>query len=50
MSLARVELEIAYRTLFERIPDIRLDRAIGRSCPQATTGMLFGLHALPVSW
>jgi len=49
MSLARVELEIAYRTLFERIPDIRLDVPL-EELPFKHNGMLFGLHALPVSW
>ncbi|MDL4815442.1 cytochrome P450 [Actinomadura opuntiae] len=48
-NLAQVELEIAYRTLFERLPGLR----------QATTvdelsfkyeGQVFGLHALPVTW
>ena len=49
VSLARVELEIAYRTLFERIPNIRLDLPM-TELPFKNNGMLFGLHALPVSW
>lgn len=49
MSLARVELEIAYRTLFDRIPNPRLDVPM-EELPFKYDGMLFGLHALPVSW
>jgi cytochrome P450 len=49
MSLARVELEIAYRTLFDRIPDMRLEVPF-EELPFKYQGMLFGLHALPVSW
>ncbi|MFI9387103.1 cytochrome P450 [Kutzneria sp. NPDC052558] len=49
MSLARVELEIAYRVLFDRIPELRLGQPF-EELPFKYNGMLFGLHALPVSW
>ncbi|WP_211769521.1 cytochrome P450 [Kutzneria sp. CA-103260] len=49
MSLARVELEIAYRTIFDKIPNLRLDVPL-EELPFKYNGMLFGLHALPVSW
>ncbi len=48
-NLVRVELEIAYRTLFERVPALRL------SVPPEELrfkhdGVIFGLHELPVAW
>lgn len=49
MSLARVELEVAYRAILERIPNLRLDVPFEK-LPFKYNGMLFGLHSLPVSW
>ncbi|MGW0592015.1 cytochrome P450 [Streptosporangium sp. NPDC002607] len=48
-NLARAELEIAYRTLFERIPSLRV---VGDDdeLPFKYDGVIFGLHALPVAW
>lgn len=48
-NLARAELEIAYRTLFERIPSLRV---VGDDAelPFKYDGVIFGLHALPVTW
>lgn len=46
-NLARLELEIAYRTLFERIPGLRLALP-AEELPYRYDGFLFGLHALPV--
>ncbi|WP_239513681.1 cytochrome P450 [Streptosporangium sp. 'caverna'] len=48
-NLARAELEIAYRTLFERIPGLRV---VGEDdeLPFKYGGAIFGLHALPVAW
>ncbi|MFI2378688.1 cytochrome P450 [Streptomyces sp. NPDC018964] len=48
-NLVRVEMEIAYRKLFERIPTLEL------AVPQEELafkydGILFGLHELPVRW
>ncbi len=48
-NLARAELEIAYRTLFERIPGLRI---VGEDdeLPFKYDGVIFGLSALPVAW
>ncbi|MEV7006523.1 cytochrome P450 [Streptosporangium sp. NPDC051022] len=48
-NLARAELEIAYRTLFERIPTLRI---VGEDdeLPFKYDGVVFGLGALPVAW
>jgi cytochrome P450 len=48
-NLARAELEIAYRTLFARIPNLRV---VGEDdeLPFKYGGLIFGLHALPVAW
>lgn len=48
-SIARVELQVVYRTLFSRIPTLRL------AIPAAdlafrTEGTVYGLESLPVSW
>ncbi|GGQ84370.1 cytochrome P450 [Couchioplanes azureus] len=48
-NLVRVEMELAYRTLFERIPGLAL--AVGEEgLPYKYDGVLHGLHALPVRW
>jgi cytochrome P450 len=48
-NLARVELEIAYSTLFARVPGLRL------ACPVEDVDVrsdarIFGLNSLPVTW
>ncbi|MFJ4184820.1 cytochrome P450 [Kitasatospora sp. NPDC089509] len=48
-NLVRVEMEIAYRRLFERIPDLRL-AVPAEELPYKYDGVLCGLHALPVRW
>ena len=48
-NLVRVELEIAYRTLFERIPKLQLAAPV-EQLPFKYDGVIFGLHELPVSW
>jgi cytochrome P450 monooxygenase len=48
-NLASAELEIAYRTLFERIPTLRLATP-AEQLPFKYDGVIFGLHKLPVSW
>jgi cytochrome P450 monooxygenase len=48
-NLARVELEIAYRTLFERIPTLEIAAPI-EELPFKYDGVIFGLHELPVRW
>ncbi|QWF76651.1 Pentalenic acid synthase [Amycolatopsis sp. CA-230715] len=48
-DLARAELEIAYRALFERIPGLRL-AVDAEALPFKYSSEIFGLHALPVTW
>ncbi|MEU4584950.1 cytochrome P450 [Kitasatospora aureofaciens] len=48
-NLVRVEMEIAYRRLFERIPGLRL-AVPAEELPYKYDGVLCGLHALPVRW
>ncbi|WP_405709602.1 MULTISPECIES: cytochrome P450 [unclassified Streptomyces] len=47
--LARLELQIVYRTLFRRVPSLRL--AVGfDQLPFKHDGLLNGLYELPVAW
>ena len=48
-NLVRVEMEIAYRTLFSRIPSLELAVPL-EELPFKYDGVLFGVHALPVRW
>ncbi|MBD0693929.1 cytochrome P450 [Streptomyces sp. CBMA123] len=48
-NLVRIEMEIAYRRLFERIPGLRL-AVPTEELPFKYDGVLCGLHALPVRW
>jgi len=48
-SLARAELAIAYRTLFGRIPGLRL-AVPPDELPVKDDGFVYGLHELPVTW
>ncbi|MFF3070001.1 cytochrome P450 [Kitasatospora sp. NPDC057904] len=48
-NLVRIEMEIAYRRLFERIPGLRLAVPV-EDLPLKYDGVLCGLHALPVRW
>ncbi|KIF72528.1 cytochrome P450 [Streptomyces sp. AcH 505] len=48
-NLVRVEMDIAYRTLFERIPSLELAVPV-EELPLKYDGVLYGLHALPVRW
>ncbi|MFC8425211.1 cytochrome P450 [Streptomyces sp. NPDC057236] len=48
-NLVRVEMEIAYRKLFERIPTLELDVSPDELAFKYD-GILFGLHELPVRW
>jgi cytochrome P450 monooxygenase len=48
-NLARAELEIAFRTLFERIPSLQLAIPV-EELPFKYNGVIFGLHKLPVRW
>nr|AYW76474.1 MjmOI [Streptomyces sp.] len=47
--LVRAEMGTAYRTLFERIPTLRL-AVPPEELPFKDEGILFGLHELPVTW
>ncbi|HEX4356524.1 MAG TPA: cytochrome P450 [Pseudonocardia sp.] len=48
-NLARAELEIAYRTLFTRIPTLRLAVPLDE-LELKTDAQIFGLRRLPVTW
>jgi cytochrome P450 len=48
-NLARAELEIALATLFRRIPTLRVAVPVA-DLPYKDEGVVFGLHALPVTW
>jgi pentalenic acid synthase len=48
-NLARLELEIVFSTLFERIPTLRVAVPV-EELPYKHGGLLFGLHELPVTW
>jgi cytochrome P450 monooxygenase len=48
-NLVRIEMEIAYRTLFERIPTLAIAEP-PEGLPYKYNGVLFGLHSLPVRW
>jgi cytochrome P450 len=48
-NLARLQLEIAYRTLFERIPTLRL-AVPNEEIRMRTTGTMQGVERLPVTW
>ncbi|PZG27128.1 cytochrome P450 [Spongiactinospora gelatinilytica] len=48
-NLARAEMEIALRTLFERIPTLRVDTP-DEELSFKYEATIFGMNALPVSW
>ncbi|MHA7960960.1 cytochrome P450 [Streptomyces sp. L500] len=48
-NLVRVEMEIAYRKLFERIPTLRLAVPVEELAFKHDV-VLFGLHEMPVQW
>ncbi|MFI0479629.1 cytochrome P450 [Actinomadura sp. 9N215] len=48
-NLARLELEIAYTTLFDRVPGLRLAVPVDE-LPWRRGGTMQGLHKLPVTW
>ncbi|MFD9407345.1 cytochrome P450 [Streptomyces sp. NPDC059989] len=47
-NLARVELDVALRTLFDRIPTLRLASPMEEI--EVKQGLVFGLAELPVAW
>jgi cytochrome P450 monooxygenase len=48
-NLVPVEMEIAFRSLFDRIPALRL-AVPPEELPFKYDGVIFGLHELPVTW
>jgi cytochrome P450 len=48
-SLARAELDIVYRTLFTRLPGLRLAGPVA-DLPVKDDGFVYGLYELPVTW
>lgn len=48
-SLARAELDIVYRTLFTRLPGLRLAVPL-TDLPVKDDGFVYGLYELPVTW
>ncbi|GAA1151614.1 cytochrome P450 [Kitasatospora gansuensis] len=48
-NLSRLELEIVFETLFRRIPTLRLAVDVDE-LPFKYDSVVFGLHALPVTW
>ncbi|MEU6173756.1 cytochrome P450 [Streptantibioticus parmotrematis] len=47
--LARVELQVAYGTLYRRLPGLRLATGIER-IPFKHDGLVYGVYELPVTW
>jgi cytochrome P450 len=48
-SLARMELQVAYPTLFRRIPTLALATEVER-IPFKHDGFIYGVYELPVTW
>ncbi|MGP3929199.1 cytochrome P450 [Nonomuraea sp. KM88] len=48
-SLARMELQVVYGTLYRRIPTLRLAADLER-IPFKHDGSVYGVHELPVTW
>jgi cytochrome P450 monooxygenase len=48
-NLVRIEMEVAYRTLFTRIPTLAIAEP-PEGLSYKYDGVLFGLHSLPVRW
>lgn len=48
-NLARMQLEVVFRTLFTRIPGLRVAAPVDE-LPYMFDGHAFGLHELPVTW
>ena len=48
-NLARIELQIAFDTLFRRVPSLRLAVPVDE-VPFKTDAVIYGAHELPVTW
>ncbi|MFT3797494.1 cytochrome P450 [Microbacterium sp.] len=49
-QLAKVELELAFRTLFTRLPNLKLAVPYEELRFTNNTGQAFGIHEVPVTW
>jgi cytochrome P450 len=49
-NLARMELHIALETLFRRIPELEIAIGIEELSLREPSSLVFGVHALPVTW
>jgi cytochrome P450 len=49
-NLARMELHIALETLFRRIPDLQIAVPIEELSLREPSALVFGVHALPITW
>jgi len=48
-NLVRTEIDVVFRTLFDRIPSLRLATSV-EDLAFKFDGILFGVHELPVTW
>jgi len=48
-SLARVELQVVYSTLYRRVPTLRLATDLDQ-IPFKHDGILYGVYAMPITW
>ena len=48
-NLARMELDVVFRTLFRRIPGLKLAVDVG-DLPFKDDANIYGLYRLPVTW
>ena len=47
-SLARIEMQVVFGTLYRRIPTMRL--AVPQEQLSFKNGVIYGLHELPITW
>ena len=47
--LARLELQVVYRTLFQRVPTLKLATDLTQ-IPFKHDGFVYGVYELPVTW
>jgi cytochrome P450 len=50
MTLAKLELEIAYRTLFDRLPGLRLAVPMDQVKFKSDDELVYDIHELPLAW
>ncbi|MFC4086163.1 cytochrome P450 [Amycolatopsis samaneae] len=50
MTLARLELEVVYTTLFERLPGLRLAVPLDQVRFKSDDELVYDIHELPVAW